>query len=605
MLLRTGGTSLATDIADKHSPMIGRFVVTEHLGKGGQGTVFKALDPQLGREVALKVIKPRNKGEESTRIVEEARIAARIAHPNVIPLYDVFEHGGQTVLVFEYVPGQTLKTVLRERGGFPEREALSIMVRITVGLAAAHERGILHLDLTPGNVMLCDEGRPRIMDFGLARLVAAQRDEGLETQFKGTPRYLAPEHLSGLPLTAATDIYSLGLVFFEVLLGKPARQYETINDLFDAVRLGLVDWSRLHERKVSTEIIALLREMLQTDQRARYQSATELVGDLDRVIRIISEKGNVSLALDFLKRRIRRRPDFPAFSTTLAEINTLTDEQSNATFDDLGRVIMRDYSLTNRVMKVANSAFFDRGSGGAASVPQAVARLGLNTVRMVCNGLLVFDKLGQRNDALKDALVRSFMAAMVARGMVARHNAALAGEAFVCGLFQHLGRHLVMFYLEHEQEDIEAAMAAGKRREEAEVVVLGTASWRLGQAVAGMWNFPDLIVRGMEPVEDGSVDADGASVLLLRYGAGFGNDFVDAVGDSPEEGPTLLAQLMTRYPALCGGRMEPVVQVLELSRERFAEIAPTLDVTLETSPFLTRLDAVSASLRAYETDTAM
>ena len=582
-------------------PMIGRFVVSEHLGKGGQGTVFKALDPQLGREVALKVVKPRTGAGHGDAVMAEARLAARIAHPNVIPIFDVFEHNGQTVLVFEYVAGEILRTVVRERGGFAEDDALPIMARIATGLAAAHQNGVLHLDLTPGNIMFCDDGRPRIMDFGLARLTAARQDEPGESRFKGTPRYLAPEHLSGAPLSAATDIYSLGLVFYEILTGEPARQYDTLSDLFDAVRSGMIDWSPLRNRGISQEIIALLREMLQPDPAARYPSAIELVPDLDSVITLIHERGNMSLSLDFLKRRIRRRPDFPAFSTTLTEINTLTDEDSNATFEDLGRVIMRDYSLTNRVMKIANSAFFDRGSGGAASVSQAVARLGLNTVRMLSNGLLVFDRLGPGGDALKDSLVQSFMAALIARGMVARHSVALAGEAFVSGLFQHLGRHLVMFYLEHEQEDIEAAMAAGQTREQAEIAVLGTPAWRLGQAMAEMWKFPQVIVEGMAPVLDGGADIDGNPGLLLRYGAGFANAFVDAVAEQPEVpddagAEALLQDLMQRYPALAGGRPGPVMQVLELSETRFADLAPTLDVSLQKSPFLVRLNILMASL---------
>jgi len=588
-----------TESSRRDAPTIGRFRVVSHLGKGGQGSVFKALDPELGREVALKIIKHRAPdSSESRRFVEEARIAAQIAHPNVIPLYDVLEHNGQTVLVFEYVEGTTLKSVLAGGEGIVEKDALSIMVRIAVGLAAAHEKGIIHLDLTPNNVMMEGEGRPRIMDFGLARLMAT--DEGARSQFKGTPRYIAPEHLSSAPLTAATDVYALGLVFYELLTGQPAREYETVADLFDAVRLGVIDWTRLKARNVSPEVIALLRDMLSVDPAARFADASELVPELDRVIELIRQHDNVTLALDFLKRRIRRRPEFPAFSNTLIEINRLTAEGSNATFDELGRVIMRDYSTTNRLMKIANSAFFDRGTGGVSTVSQAVSRLGLNMVRMISNGLIVFDRLGGGGAALKDALVGSFVSGLIARGLVSRHERRLGEEAFVAGLFHHLGRHLVRYYLELEHEDIDALVADGTPRTEAEIAVLGTPTWRLGMAVAKTWNFPETIVAAMEPVIDGTVDVDNDQVALLRYGAAFANDLTDGVCASAGAGPALVDDLMARYCALAGGNRDPIVTVVELACERFRELAPSLDVAPEDSPVLVAFAELVDALRRDE-----
>lgn len=560
-----------------NAPRIGRFRVVGHLGKGGQGSVFRALDPELGREVALKIIKHRSPDSpESRRFVEEARIAAQIAHPNVIPLYDVLEHNGQTVLVFEYVQGTTLKAMLSNTDGVAEKDALAIMVRIAVGLAAAHEKDIIHLDLTPSNVMMQGERRPRIMDFGLARLVAT--DDAARSQFKGTPRYITPDHLTSAPLTAATDIYALGLVFYELLTGQPARDYATMAELFDAVRQGVIDWGPLRERNVSPEVLALIRDMLHVEPSGRFAHAGALVEELDRVIELLRQQGNVTLALDFLKRRIRRRPEFPAFSNSLVEINRLTAEESNATFDELGRVIMRDYSMTNRLMKIANSAFFDRGAGGVSTVSQAVARLGLNMVRMVCNGLIVFDRLGAGGKELKDALVGSFVAGLIARGLVARHQPRLGEEAFVSGLFHHLGRHLVRYYLVLEHEDIEALLSPDKTRVEAEIEVLGTPAWRLGMAVAKTWNFPETIVSAMEPVSDGSADADNDPVLTLRYGAAFANDLTDAVQGTFEGHAATLDALMQRYCALCGASAQPVLRTVELALEKFADLAPSLEV---------------------------
>ena len=149
-------------------------------------------------------------------------------------------------------------------------------------------------------------------------------------------------------------------------------------------------------------------------------------------------------------------------------------------------------------------------------------------------------------------------------------------------------------------------MAAGQTREQAEIAVLGTPTWRLGQAVAEMWKFPQVIVEGMAPVLDGGADVDGDPGLLLRYGAGFANAFVDAVAalsDVPDDAgaQALLHDLMGRFPALAGGRPGPVLQVLELSQTRFADLAPTLDVSLQKSPFLVCLNGLMESLGHGET----
>ncbi len=472
------------------STMIGRFEVSKRLGEGLQGKVYLGWDPSLERQVALKVITPVGGDTAySQDVIEEARIAARISHPNVVPLYEVGMYRNMPLLVFEFVDGMTLKNYLSKHGRFNEKDVLSIMVRIAVGLACAHEQWIVHLDLSPNNIMIDKEGRPHIMDFGLARVVAANDKIKTEKDVGGTPRYMTPEHIAGKEFSPATDVFTLGLMFYELLTNTPAINHQNFDDIIDAVALADIDWGKLQHQGIMPEIIAALREMLQKDPANRYKSTTELVPVLDDVIAIQRSEDKGTLSLDFLLRRLQRRPEFLACSHSIAEINRLTDEKTNTDFNQLGAVIVRDYSLTNRVMKIANSVIFDRSGDGVKTISQAVSRLGLKLVRMICNGLLLFNQADDKDNDLKDILVASFVAGLIARHITASIKRRIAEEAFICALFHNLGNHLLIFYLPDEYEDINALILKGEEAHKAERAILSTTTSALGMAVAEKWNF--------------------------------------------------------------------------------------------------------------------
>ena len=152
---------------------LNRFRITKRLGEGMQGKVYLGWDPELERNVALKLIKPHTGARaDSEKIINEARLTAKFSHPNIVQLYEVTTYSGMPLLIFEYVDGTTLSNYLKEKERCDEKEALSIINSITSGLKIAHEQGILHLDLSPHNVMIDKDGRCRIMDFGLARVIA-------------------------------------------------------------------------------------------------------------------------------------------------------------------------------------------------------------------------------------------------------------------------------------------------------------------------------------------------------------------------------------------------------------------------------------------------
>src|SRR5271155_422014 len=201
--------------------LLGRYRIIALLGKGGMGEVYRADDLTLGQAVALKFLPDEAAQNEGMleRFRNEVRIARRVSHPNVCRVYDVGDVDGQTFFTMEYVDGEDLASLLRRIGRLPGDKALDIARQLCAGLAAAHGKGVLHRDLKPANIMLDGRGQVVITDFGLAGV--AEDIRGMEIR-SGTPAYMAPEQLAGKEVSTRSDIYSLGLVLYEVFTGKRA-----------------------------------------------------------------------------------------------------------------------------------------------------------------------------------------------------------------------------------------------------------------------------------------------------------------------------------------------------------------------------------------------
>jgi predicted Ser/Thr protein kinase len=211
----------------------GRYRIVAMLGKGGMGEVYRADDLTLDQPVALKFLPEAvaQNEEALARFRNEVRIARQVSHPNVCRVYDFGEVAGHYFLSMEYVDGEDLGSLLRRIGRLPTDKALEIARKLCAGLAAAHEKGILHRDLKPGNVMLDGRGQVLLTDFGLAGL--AEDFEGAEVR-NGTPAYMAPEQLAGQEVTVRSDIYALGLVLYEIFTGKLPFESNTLADLMRA-----------------------------------------------------------------------------------------------------------------------------------------------------------------------------------------------------------------------------------------------------------------------------------------------------------------------------------------------------------------------------------
>src|ERR687889_2103529 len=199
-----------------------RYDVGRGLGSGGMGEVFLARDRVLGRDVALKVLRRQYAGDSefAERFLREARSAASLSHPNIVQVYDRGEtEDGTSYIAMEYVPGGTLKEQIERRGPFGASETAAVGAQITDAIGAAHERGVIHRDIKPQNVLVTASGDLKVTDFGIARAASAVTSSASSTVF-GTVAYISPEQAMGEPVGPASDLYSLGVVLYEMLTGE-------------------------------------------------------------------------------------------------------------------------------------------------------------------------------------------------------------------------------------------------------------------------------------------------------------------------------------------------------------------------------------------------
>ena len=263
--------------------LIDHYRVLELIGRGAMGVVYKALDVNLDRMVAIKVMSAEGRTDPDfvERFRQEARVQGALNHPNVALLFDYFVHDGAPAAVMEFIDGESLEQLIRRRGAIPAHEAIPIFKQALRGVTAAHRAGIIHRDLKPANLMVTKDDIVKVMDFGIAKRQGVTGATKASTSI-GSPFYMAPEQILGRPVDCRTDVYALGITLYELLSGY--RPFNTRGKaeylVLDAHVNELPEPPTVYRFGIPQPIVAAVMRSLAKDPDARFQSAEDFMAAL-------------------------------------------------------------------------------------------------------------------------------------------------------------------------------------------------------------------------------------------------------------------------------------------------------------------------------------
>ena len=579
--------------------IIGRFELQRVLGEGAQASVWLGFDKRLEREVAVKLMRS-DAAADPVAVGEwlrEARSVSRLTHPNIVPVFEADMHGSQPYLVFEYVPGPTLAQHLKARGALPAVEACTLMLGVLDALRAAHECGIVHRDLKPSNVLIDPEGRARVMDFGLAARVADERHGDDAGTICGTPGYISPEAARGAAPRPAMDLFAAGVMLAEMLSGQrllkdpdPMRALERVQreDLLLPAALA-------NGEPVNDALRAIVQRALARDGAARWATAASLHQALQQWLQggaaaTLNDEPQASAAaaanatLDFLLRRMKHRSDFPALSDSVVRIQRVANSE-HENLQNLSAEILKDVALTNKLLRMVNSANYSAAGGAVSTVSRAVALVGFAGIRNMALSLVLLDHMQDKGHAtqLKEEFLRALMVGTLAGELtpVARE----AEETFLSAMFQNLGRLLVEFYFPDEARQIRASSEAGAAQR-----VLGIGFEALGLGVAKSWGLPETLQRAMRVPEGEAPAKPVGGAERQRWLGRMAAEVTDAL--LQEDGPRSAAKLEAiaqRYKRALGVEPKQLQAAAEQAQQRLTQLAQAMNIDLSAKARARRL----------------
>jgi eukaryotic-like serine/threonine-protein kinase len=289
-----------------------RYQLEDRLGTGGMAMVYRARDLMLERTVAIKLLKTDFSNDEGfrERFRQEAKAAANLSHPNIVTVHDFGLDTEQLFIVMEYVPGMDLKTILQRRGRFNLEEALNLIIQACAGIGYAHRAGLVHCDVKPQNMLVTPDKRLKVVDFGIARaLVSIMPEEKAEVVW-GSPQYFSPEQAAGAAPSPASDVYSLGVVFYEMLTGQLPFSASTPEDLARLHRESLPPSPRQIISSIPIPLEQIMIKVLSKEPSARYRTADQLGRVLVSFIQH-SQATTTSVSQQYTETRISTAPAAP------------------------------------------------------------------------------------------------------------------------------------------------------------------------------------------------------------------------------------------------------------------------------------------------------
>jgi len=266
------------------STFAGRYQIIEELGRGGMGKVYKALDAEVDEKIALKLIKPEIAADKKTieRFRNELKFARKIRHKNVCQMYDLGTAEGAYFITMEYIAGEDLKKLIRKMGFLSPGQAISIAKQVCDGLVEAHKLGVVHRDLKPQNIMVDEGGDARIMDFGVARSIEGKSITGAGVMI-GTPDYMSPEQVDGKDIDRRSDLYSLGVILYEMVTGQTPFEGDTPFTIGVKHKSEMPKNPKELNAQIPDNLSRVILRCLEKDKENRYQSASEMRSELNNI----------------------------------------------------------------------------------------------------------------------------------------------------------------------------------------------------------------------------------------------------------------------------------------------------------------------------------
>ena len=534
----------------------GRYRIERLIGVGGMGEVYVAQQLSMGRPVALKLLRAElaKRPQSRERFYFEARAASRLNHPNIVTVFDFGSAKEGLFLAMELVNGDSVPTVLAD-GPFDWRRATQIVRQVADALAHAHANDVIHCDIKTENLMLIRRGQrdeqAKVLDFGIARLTSAagpvDRTSGPAV---GTPMAMAPEVILGDTPTPQADIYSLGVVLYELLSGLQPFEHSTVQKLvqqklFTPPQDILLPGA---QAQTVTAIRDLIRWMLAPRPDQRPKSCEQVRERLDAILEpdlttggilglTAPQEGNTgplpridpALGVEALVNALCASPDLPIFATVVQSIDALCNDPGAAA-DHAIEKLMTEIGLAQKVLRVANSSFYRGSHPEITRVSRAVMVMGLEQVRRVATSLPLLGNIEKDGDpALLESALRSLASAVMAKELSHGQEGVNDEDASTGALLRNLSRHLTQVRFPELTKRVRERSAV-LPEDEACREVLGATWEELNVKIAARMNFPERLRRLLGPIDGQIVEP---AERRLRAVSAFGSEMA-AVLQAPE-----------------------------------------------------------------------
>ncbi len=573
------------------SAFIGRFELLKKLGQGAQGVVYHANDTQLQREVAIKLL---NKIHKDSKIIQEARNVSNLKHKNIVQLYEIGVHDEKPYLVYEYEKGESLKKFIERHEKLKPLDAVKIITQLLSGLQFAHTNQIVHRDINPANILIDQNHKIKIMDFGISQPVGTETSTN---EIIGTVNYLAPELLSGNNISPSVDIFSTGLILYELLTGRMVFAAENSMAVMYKISHETISPPTKFNKNLSSKLNQIVVKSLQRDLSQRYDSAESMLNDLNAYIGSFETakesetlNGSNNSTIEFLLRRMKRKQDFPAISKNISEINSKSSIDGMSSANELSNIILEDYALTTKILRAVNSSYYGQFGGEITTISRAIIILGFEQVRSAALSIILFEHLKDAKQAntIKKEIYCSLMSAIIAREHAKDMN--LSGNeiietAFIASMFHELGKLLTIFYFDDEFNEIQNLISTqGLDELKACKNILGVSYSELGKGIAKEWQLPDVISQSMVKLPTGKIKPAEDNDTLIRQLTCFSNELCQ-IGISENDQDDAIKKLITRYAKILDINKNKIETLITNSTNELNEFVRNINLNVSDISF--------------------